>query len=264
MNHNLIIRATNRIAFYTAIALVYWLFIFILVTVFDLKVFREKVTASFFLSIFGIFSILGASIFLNIMVNLSKISSALEKDNMPELSHPNKKIFWGVVLSIPVIIIGLFVGDYYSAQKKKNMLISSAEAMIAENQNELAVLAKYQFGMEYIREAAKILSVMEKIDKNFPDVKIIVPDVIGNKKVFLSFRGTLYSSDKVSEEKQEYIYSATKEDRAYIEQVYSGKESSYLFKYKEGNYELYFPTEVKGKMILLYFSDYQRYGKFGS
>jgi hypothetical protein len=65
MNHDRIIRATARLALYTTIVLIYWVGIFMVVTVFDLKVFKQRTTAAFGWSILGILTVLGASIILN-------------------------------------------------------------------------------------------------------------------------------------------------------------------------------------------------------
>lgn len=47
MDNKTIIKWTNRIALFVIILLVYWVFIFISITVFGLKVFRENITELF-------------------------------------------------------------------------------------------------------------------------------------------------------------------------------------------------------------------------
>lgn len=61
-----------------------------------------------------------------------------------------------------------------------------------------------------------------------------------------------------------FIYSATREERKFLEKVFAGKENNYKFTSKKGHYQLYFPAVIKGKKMVLYFSDYQEYGKVGS
>lgn len=213
MNHTLIVKATNRIALYATVVLFYWVVVFLTITVFDLKIFRGHMTETFYLSILGIFAILGGSIVLNVMSNLSRISESVSiKEEFQEASAlPSKYKTLMMVLSVPIIVCLLFSGNALSAKKKKELLISSASAMVSENQKELGVLAAYEFSNAYIENAGKILSVMEKIDRNFPDVKIILPDNINEKKVFLAFQSYEYDFSKKSAEKQSYIYSASKE-----------------------------------------------------
>lgn len=142
--------------------------------------------------------------------------------------------------------------------------MSAAQAMVSENQKELGKLAVYAFSNAYVDDAAKILSVMAKIDKNFPEVKLIVPDSIGDKRVFLAFNGYTHGSSKDDKEKQDYIYSSTKDDRIYLDGVFSKGQAEMRFRAEGGNYELYLPLKMEGKVIVLYFSDFLQYGKFGS
>ncbi len=44
MNHDRLISTTNKVAVYATFALFYWVFIFLVITVFDLKIFRENMT----------------------------------------------------------------------------------------------------------------------------------------------------------------------------------------------------------------------------
>jgi hypothetical protein len=94
---------------------------------------------------------------------------------------------------------------------------------------------------------------------------VIFPDMIDGKKLFLGFGGHRYIyDDKQKFEKITYIYATSGEEREYLEKVFSAGEMNYRFKADKGNYQLYFPTSISGKKVVLYFSDFQRYGKFGS
>lgn len=266
MNHDRLIKVTNKVAFYATVTLFYWVFVFLIITAFDLKVFREYMTEIFYLSLLGIFAILGGAIVLNVMSNLSKISTVISEErgyNTP-IQKPSKTAIIAIALSFPIICGVLFAGNSLSAQKKKDMLISSAQSLISENQAELAVLANYEFSNDYVKRAEKTLSVIKKIDKYFPEVVLILPDVIDNKKVFLGFGVREYADKDKVIEKHKFIYSASREERRYLEKVFAGEEKKFKFSYNKGNYQLYFPAAINGKNIVLYFSDYQRYGKFGS
>ena len=91
-----------------------------------------------------------------------------------------------------------------------------------------------------------------------------MPDVIEGKKVFLGFKGDRYYEVNKGVEKHMFIFSASHDERLYLEKVFEGEQKNYRFSYRKGNYELYFPTQVDRKNIVLYLADYQRYGKFGS
>lgn len=266
MNHTTIIKTTNRIALYATIALFYWVITFLTITIFDLKIFRGRMTETFYLSILGIFAILGGSIVLNLMSNLSKISESITANDASPVStgRSSRVKLYIAATSVPLIVCLLFAGSALSAQKKKELLVSAAQAMVSENQKELGKLAVYEFSNAYVDDAAKILSVMAKIDKNFPEVKVIVPDSIGDKRVFLAFQSHTYDTSKKVEEKQDYIYSSTKDERVYLENVFTKRQMEMRFRADNGNYELYLPVQLGGKFIVLYFSDFQSYGKLGS
>jgi hypothetical protein len=265
MNHSRIIKISNRVALYATIALFYWVIVFLTITVFDLKIFRERITETFFMSVLGIFAILGGALILNVMSNLSKISEsvAAKEATIIQPVSSSKWKFVATVLSIPVIIALLFGGAEYSSYKKKGVLISAAKAMVTENQKELEGLANYEFSLEYIVKTGKVISVMEKIDLNLPDAKVILPDAIEGKKVFLAFARNNYLETN-SAQKQNFIFTSSKEDRAYLGSVFSNGNTEMRYQAKSGNYELYLPVKAEEKIIVLYFSDYQRYGKIGS
>lgn len=267
MNYDLLIRTTNRVGLYATGALIYWVFTFLIITVFDLKIFREHMTEMFFLSLLGIFAILAGAIILNVMSNLSKISTAMATSrSLPTASPANRKtriVFLGLLF--PLILAALFVGNNLSAERKKALLIHAAQNFVSENQSSLATLADYKFTSSYVANTEKTLNVLNKIDKNFPEVMVIFPDSIESKRVYLGFGGRRYTdNDKKEIEKLTYIYTTSAEERGYLEKIFTTRQTELRFNADKDNYQLYFPTIVAGKKIVLYFSDYQRYGKFGS
>jgi hypothetical protein len=156
----------------------------------------------------------------------------------------------------------LFAGNSISADKKKLMLIKAAQSLISENQVELSALSSYEFSPEYVKKAEDTLCVIKKIDKNIPEVILIFNDQIANKKVFLGFEGCPYQDKEI--EKQNFIFSASEDERAYLNSVFSSSNEKYKYSYKKGNYQLYYPIKINGRLIVLYFSDYERYGRSGS
>ena len=266
MNHDFLIKTTNRIAVYATLALLYWVFTFLIITVFDLKIFRERMTEMFFLSLLGIFAVLGGAIVLNVMSNLSKISAAVSDKHgstmeATKLTRSRLVVF---AFLFPLIAAGLFAGNMLSDQRKQNLLISSAQRLVSENQAALATLSDYKFSPNYIKKAEKILEVIKKIDKNLPEVMVIVPDVIDGKKLFLSFGDGHYFDDKEKLEMASYIFSASQEERTYLERIFSGNDVNYKFHADGGSYQLYFPVTIASRKVVLYFSEQQRYGGYGS
>ena len=75
MNAKKLVKATNIIGMVAVTLLVYWVFALILIQVFGLKVFREHITEIFLMSILGIFAVMGGTLMLNIMLNLTRIAA---------------------------------------------------------------------------------------------------------------------------------------------------------------------------------------------
>ena len=266
MNHDFLIRATNRVTLYATSALIYWVFIFLIITVFDLRIFRERLTETFFLSLLGIFAILGGSVILSIMSNLSKISQAISTRQpaaVETAAQPRSRLTMVLaLLTFPLIGAALFAGNELSTQRKKDFLIRSAEKLVSENQPALAQLANYKFSAEYVHKSEAILGVITKIDKHFPEVMLIAPDAIDGKALFLAFGKRHYSGEPL--EMSSFIFSASQDERNYLARIFSTKDMGHKFDDAKGKYQLYFPVEIGGKKLVLYFSDDQRYGKLGS
>lgn len=223
-------------------------------------------TEMFYLSLLGIFAILGGALILNVMSNLSKISEAVALRNVSPIEEKktNRISIAVVSLSLLLIVGVLFTGNELSAKHKKELLVNAAEKLVAENQQSLATLTDYKFSLEYAKKSAGVLKVIRKIDKNFPEVMLIVPDNIGDKQVYLAFGGYQDHDEKKQIEMVSYIFSASQDEREYLQTVFAAQSKDLRFRGEKGSYQLYFPIEISGKRFVLYFSDYQRYGKYGS
>lgn len=269
MQYDSIIKWTNRVAYYAIIALLYWIVAFIVIQVFGLKIMREHLTELFFISVLGILGLLAAALMLSIMSNLSKISAAvaLNKgaiESPVQLSQGARRKWWLMAISLPVVIGLLFAGDYASAQKKKSMLIQTAQGLIQDNQAQLNVLSQYQFNREYIQKAHQSIEIIKRTDKNFPEVALLQPDMIDDKTVTLGFGNSDWTTKDAEPTKTQFIFSADKKERAYLQSVFSGQTTEPYFENANGNYQLMYPVVSGQKIMVLVFSDYQRYGKMGS
>ncbi|VAX09703.1 hypothetical protein MNBD_GAMMA26-1167 [hydrothermal vent metagenome] len=266
MNLKKIVDLTNRVAYFSVALLAYWVFVFVVITVFDLKVFRENITQAFYMSILGIFALLGGAIILNIMLNMTRISGCMEaKESSNTATHGTKKR--NIVLAIgifPVIVALLFLGDYASSLKKKEHLVGAAEYLASENKESIKLLINYEFEETYIEKTADVLKILTQVEKKFPDIRVVVQDSVGDNNVFLFFGKWHNSKDEKIFKKEDYIFPASQEDREYLKRVFSSSYSEIKFSAHDGKYELYFPIREHGRVIVLYLTDRQRYGKLGS
>ena len=66
-------------------------------------------------------------------------------------------------------------------------------------------------------------------------------------------------------QKIDFIYKADAVQKEYLDKVFSKNFTEPYFSAFDGRYEMLYPYQINGKVIaVLYFSDYQRYGKYGS
>lgn len=265
MNNKSLVRLSNTIGIISIILLVYWVFVFISITVFGLKVFRENITETFYLSVLGILALMFGSLIINVMFNLTRIAEKHNQDDLNVSKRISKRSGLIFGLSFPLVFAFLFIGDYLTSQKKEKMLVASAKSIIENNEEKSDKLLHYTFDENWIIETDNILGIYSKTDKHFPYVSVIVADSIDKSQVFLGFRdysGNL--NDTIQPIKKDFIQQTTKEERDYLDDVFYNNHDKVRFSASDGRYELFYPYLKDGKKIVLYFSDYQRYGKFGS
>lgn len=265
MNNKSLVRLSNIIGIISIILLVYWVFIFISITVFGFKVFRENITETFYLSVVGILALMFGSLIINVMFNLTRIAEKHNQDNLNVTKRTSKKLGLIFGLSFPLIFGLLFGGDYLTSKKKEKMLIASAKSIVENNKEKSDKLLNYSFNESWIIETDDILDIYSNTDKHFPYVSVIVADSIDKSQIFLGFRdyyGKL--NDTIQPIKKNFIQQTTKEERDYLDNVFYKNLDKVRFSASDGRYELFYPYLKDGKKIVLYFSDYQRYGKIGS
>jgi hypothetical protein len=267
MNNKSLVRLSNLIGIISIILLVYWVFVFISITVFGFKVFRENITETFYLSIIGILALMFGALIINIMFNLTRIAEKHNQDgiNVGNAKRTSVSLGFLFALSFPVLFGLLWGGDFLTSRKKEKMLIASASSIIEKNAAMSDKLLHYTFEEKWMMETNDILALYSKTDKNFPHVSVIVSDTIADGQVFLGFRDYYGSvKDTIIPKKIDYIQETTKEERDYLQTVFFENQTDVRFSANDGRYELFYPYTKDGKKIVLYFSDYQRYGKLGS
>lgn len=238
------------------------------------------------MSILGILAVMGGTLMLNIMLNLTRIA---ERGQGEEVRGGRKTVY--LLLAVfPILAALLFGGNYLTIQQKRDILIQSSERIVKDNSAQLDALADYRFDLAYIRKTSEILDLMAKDDSSFNAAMIIVPDKIGNKPVYLAFsadstRLTLSdevvpaanqnaegsdnfvvnrNGEKVAVKKTDYVYSPNLKEREYLQKVFAGQTQEMRYEAEDGHYSLCHPYRKNGKTIVLCFSDYQEYGKIGS
>ena len=267
MNPKQIVKITNGAALISVGLLSFWVFIFVSITVFDFKVFRENITEAFYLSIFGILSLLAAAIILNVMMNMTRIADHFDGAHSQPAQNSKRLKFSaiGLLLTFPLTFGLLYLGDLRSAAQKRDYLVDSGEAVISEQSDLVKAFTEYEFSKDYIQRTSETLKVLSRTDENFPDATVIVRDKINSKPVFLEFT-QFFSTPNGKEQpfKTNFLYSASADERRYLNRVFDNQTQDPRFSAHDGNYELYFPVTHSERTVVIYFSDRSRYGKIGS
>jgi hypothetical protein len=259
-----LVKLSNIIGITAIVLLVYWVFTFITIEVFGLKVFRENMTETFYLSVLGILALMVGSLIINVMFNLTRIAE--NKDKEENNTNSNKKIYLILFAIFPLLAIILFGGDYLTSSKKEKLLIASAKSIIEKNATNSDKLVDYSFSDKYIIETSTILEIYSKTDKNFPNVNLLVKDTINGSPVFLGFNQHNIEklNDTIKPQKTRFIYETSQMEREYLDKIFNGKSQELRYNNHDGEYELFYPYKKGKKIIVLYFSEQQSYGKIGS
>lgn len=265
MNLKKLVKLSNIVALIASVLLIYWVFVFISTQVFGFKIFREKISETFAMSILGLLALMGGSLIINVMFNLTRIAERHNRDEITNANFISKRLGWGFLLTFPIIFGFLFIGNYLTLQKKETLLINSAKSVVEKYPQKADILLNYQFDENWLTGMNDTLDMFRKTDKNFPEVLVIVKDSIDNDEVFLGFRNYTKTTDaQYQKTKRDFIFNTGKAERDYLNKVFDENYSEIKFSASDGKYELFYPVSKDGKKMVLYFSDFQRYGKLGS
>lgn len=268
MHTEKLVKFTNRMALVLVAALLYWVYTFILITVFGLKVFRENTTEIYYFSVLGILALLSGSVIVNVMLNLTRISDSLKnKERISEKTSPKNKWLLPVFVISFVLIPGLlFLGNFSSSVQKKNILLAAAKNIQNENGDIVRKLSQYSFDSRYLSSAAEMLQLISREEQSFNLVSLIVQDTIRDKQVYLSINryNSSLADKNETPSKINYIFPCSKRIRHYLNGVFNSDNMEINYSAHKGNYELFFPVKTKAGIIVFYFTDYQEYGRASS
>jgi hypothetical protein len=267
MNSKSFVKLSNTIGIISIVLLIYWVFVYISIEVFGFKIFRENMTQTFSMSILGILALMFGALIINIMFNLSRIAEKQKEDHEQIPVKHHAFIKWAFILSFPVVFSLLYGGDYLTSKKKERYMIQSANSIFQDNSAKIAKLLNYSFNRKWISETQDILNSIMDNEKNLEKVMIIVQDTMESSPVYLAFSNLNYYppyNDTIPLLKKRFVLKTNQVERDYIKKVFEGNKSELWYSANDGNYELYYPYFKDNKKMILYFSDYQRYGKMGS
>jgi len=257
MNNKSLVKLSNIIGIVSIILLIYWVFIFISVTVFELKIFRGDLEDIFFSILLGISTLIVGALLVNIMFNLTRIAEKHNNDGASISKKVSKKWVIAFILSFPLIFGLLYGGDYLRIKKEEKSFIASTQSVVETYGMKFDNIVNYSFGEEWILDVANTLGFFYNIDVYCSNMTVIVPDIVEDMPVFLEFERYYPStcSDTVSPMKKDYILKTTKAERDYLNGVFFHKKEAIRYDKTRYQQELFYPYSKNGKIIVIYFSD---------
>ncbi|MEM9293818.1 MAG: hypothetical protein AAGD01_19225 [Acidobacteriota bacterium] len=271
-----------------ALLLLYWCFVFLLVEVFGLKVFAENLSQLFGFSILGILATMVGALIVNVALNFSRVADALENlpagalaasvvdspdgvEDAPQ-SRPEpssrlaKGLVWATLILFPLTAVLLFVGDQLTVQQKKRNLQADIDYGVEIYRDDLSALARFELSRGYIEEVRRTLQRLDALDRDFPQPQIIQRTELDGRPVYLALTTYAYLPESRTEALviEDYLRSFSAPERRYLDKVFSAGDEGHRFSAHDGSYEVFVPVHDQGETLVLYFSDYQSYGKVGS
>ena len=297
MNKTKIVNWSNAVGLIAAVCLVYWVFIFLVNSVFGLKIFKEHLTEAFLMSVLGLLALMAGTLMISLMLNITRIATSLEKltSSLTNTALANslmslkqKMMVLGVIAaSFVLIAAAMFAGDAYTRYEKKRILLDMAQSLVEENKNKLQQVEGFKFDEGSVKRLNRQINIISKIDSNVHGLSLLLADSVDGRPVVLAFGAqTRWDAARMAEEaaaaaaeevtqsedharkvdlqKTDFIFSASQAQRAYLNDVFAGKITESRFEANNGNYELFYPVVINKRVVVFYFNDYQRYGKFSS
>lgn len=263
MNPRKIVKLSNYIGLVAIFCLVYWVFIFMSMTILDLKIFQEQVTEAFFLSIFSIIVVMIATLMINIMFNLTRIAEKHNTDQ--QYANTRSKLWVGLlIISFPVLFGALILGHNLSMSKRQQLLISSAHSVLKNYSQSIQSISAYHFDPDWIKTTKESLTVLSKTDSEFPRISVIVKDQLDNgSTVYLSFDDNRYSSRDENDNaptKIDFLLATTQQQREYLDRAFKDPHVEVYYERNRNDYKLFVPYQHEGNTVVFSFGDYYPYG----
>lgn len=258
------------------LALIYWVFAFVFIEVFGLRIFRANISEFFIFSVLGILALMASALMLNVMLNLTRLADNTENTTTSVNLLPKKfkMLFVGLMALFPLLAGGLFLGDYANTQKKKSLMQTLAEQIIQSQANRqvLEILNQPNQQEFYKATLSKLANHFASLDKKglaIQSVAVIMPaDDMGDYLMFdndNTYARSLAYSEKedTTVAKTYFTQHFTPDKQDYLTQVFAGQITEPLFDHHQGYFELFYPYRVDGKTVAVYyFKDYMSYGKY--
>lgn len=238
---------------------------FVVTNTFDLNVFTNR-TSTFIYSFIGFSTVIVlCSAILNISLNISLIADSKTQEYQGmETSFITRKYLVYTLGLVVVIVVSLFLGDFFTRQNEKDKLFSEANDIVARYQSSIDKISVGLSDTSKIGDVPEVLKFLSNQKQMFPEVKLITSDKFNGQLTFLEINDYGYYKDLKKPFYNNSFYKCQIHDCEYLSDYFTGKTNANHFWTENDDYKLYIPFEGKGKKYILLFTKYERQGKFGS
>lgn len=273
MNQEAGIVWTTRVVVWSFCALLLWLFVLAVISVFGLKVAGKHVSDGFAYGLPLLLGAMGGGLMLNVILNLNKIGQHVALRHagapVPSASGVSRRWLVGVPLVLGLLAAGLFGGDHYTRTKKEQLLLQDAQASASAFSADLNALAALPWGRELVKNTTYLLTLMGKQTKQFPNVNLLMQETVQGRVAVLNLGDRYHRDDDGGEEqwtsdqgKISFIRALSADEAQYLQAAFAGKTTTHRYTADDGSYELFFPIPWGDKRkAVLHFSQHMRYGK---
>jgi hypothetical protein len=267
MSNPTIVKWCNRLAILAILALLYWVLLFSVNEVFDLRILRERSTTAFGFVVLGILALLAGSLMLNIMFNLTRIAERAEHParassnaNTPTTGSPRRWLLGFTALTSLSVAL-MFAGDARTRMLKKDLMLQTAQTISSQNQAALRQFAQQELTTPNVNALAQQLQLVRKSAEFVHEVYVLRPEKILGQDSIVAIDHELPPEDKQAFSSLDLAFKASQQQRTYLNAVFAGQADAPLYVSRGGHYWLLYPVRLDDKVLVLFLSDEQAYGK---
>ncbi|MCX5777288.1 MAG: hypothetical protein NTX32_06665 [Candidatus Firestonebacteria bacterium] len=252
-----IVNVTNWIMLVTFVLIMLWMYVFVVNMTFNFTVLAEKTSTLFHTSIVAaIAMILGAAI-INISTNISIIadSKAVQEEAAPVKSR--KAVFLWTVAVIIAVPVFLFFSDKMSKIIHERKIVKEVEDVMARYNKTVLFVTENAEKKEKFKEVSEGVTFLASQNKELDSVSLIVMKIFQGQNSYVYINEWKNRRDNAPE----YL-KCDEKTRKYLDSVFLKNNTTKY--YDKENSRLYCPVASAGRISVLYFQKYMRYGKIGS